>query len=96
MPITTLPGTDQFTAATGTSAAYNSGASLPIPNGVQIKCPAANSGIVYIGLTGVTTSTGIPIGAGESFFVPPKFVANLKDLFFIGSAASQTVAIMVF
>lgn len=93
---TALPFTDQFTAATGTSATYNSTNSLPIPNGVQVKCPAANTGTVYVGITGVTAATGFPLAAGDSVFVPPKFASDLNQLFFIGSAASQTVALMAF
>jgi len=61
----------------------------PVYMSVTVKANNANSGTVYVGLTGVTTSTGFELGAGESVSLP---VDNTNRIFVIASAASQTIS----
>lgn len=83
-------GTGQTTV--GTTAAQVSSTSLPAAL-VSIKALAANTGTVYVGdSSSVTSSTGYPLAAGEE--TPPLPVANVDDLYIIGSAANQTVAFL--
>lgn len=54
---------------------------------VVLSCPTANTAPVYVGPTGVTTTTGLPINPGQAV---PFIVSNTNALFVI-SAAAQTV-----
>ena len=54
-----------------------------------IKAVPGNSLTVYIGLAGVTTSTGYPLAAGESFCSPTN---NLNRIFVIASTTGSSVA----
>lgn len=56
---------------------------------VTIKASNANSGTVYVGVTGVTTSTGFELGAGEGVSIP---IDNTDKIYLIASASSQTVS----
>jgi hypothetical protein len=56
---------------------------------VTVKANNGNSGTVYVGVTGVTTSTGFELGAGESVSLP---VDNTNRIFVIANAASQTIS----
>jgi hypothetical protein len=56
---------------------------------VTVKANNGNSGTVYVGVTGVTTSTGFELGAGESVSLP---VDNTNRIFVIADAASQTIS----
>lgn len=61
------------------------------PQGFTVKALAANTGTVYLGASGVTSSTGYPLAAGESVYVP---FDDPSRMFCVGSAASQVVAIL--
>lgn len=61
----------------------------PVYMSVTVKANNANSGTVYVGLTGVTTLTGFELGAGESVSLP---VDNTNRIFVISDAASQTIS----
>lgn len=63
-----------------------SASSKTLSNGVIIKAPSTNSGIIYVGKTGVTTSTGDILEPGESRGYP---ISNVNLLYII-SAASTT------
>lgn len=57
--------------------------------GVTVKASNSNSGTIYVGITGVTSSTGFELGAGESVTIP---VDNTNKIYLISDAASQTVS----
>jgi hypothetical protein len=45
----------------------------PIPaTWVVVQAPFTNGGTVYVGTSGVTSTTGIALAAGGSFFMPPR------------------------
>lgn len=57
-------------AVTGTAARLTSSATLQVET-LLIKAHEDNVDPVFVGPTGVTTSTGYPIYAGEEFVVTP-------------------------
>lgn len=64
-----------------------------LTKGVTVKAAIANTGIVYVGKTGLTNGTtdatdGFELGNGESCFIQTD---NFNDVFVIGSAAGQKV-----
>lgn len=62
----------------------------PLNNGVRIKALAANAtDKVYIGLTGVTTSTGYELVASAEVFVQCR---DASTLFVIGSGTTSAVS----
>ena len=65
-----------------------------IPDGfaVVIKALAANTGKVYVGLTGVLTSTGFELSAGESVGL---YVTDLATIYLISDTAAQGVSYIV-
>ncbi len=89
------PNSFQFTAATGTAArilAAPAGNISPRSStGVVIYALAANTGIVYVGASGVTTSTGYPIEAGKSVSMN---VDDPSRIYAIGSASSQVCGVL--
>ncbi len=60
----------------------------PLNSGVRIKALAGNTNKVYVGLAGVTTSTGYELSAGNDVLVPCK---DASTIFVIGSATGQEV-----
>lgn len=58
-------------------------------NKIYIKAHPSNSGIVYVGVAGVTTGNGWPLSNGQE---EPFEVNNPSLLSFIGSASGQLVA----
>ena len=95
-----MPAT--FQATVGTTAVQLSAESelsgVKMQYGVKVVTPAANTGLLYYGFTsGVTTSTGCHIPNGSPFTInPAEFPSvngkpDLTALYFIASAASQTV-----
>ena len=72
----------------GTSAAALSTSTVPLVAGLTVKSITGNGGVVYVGITGVTTSTGYPLAAGESV---PVGATNPAEVFVIGSAGTQDV-----
>lgn len=69
-------------AATGTAAALPSGS---LVNGVIVQALSTNTASVYVGKTGVTTSTGFELQPGQATSVA---VANLSDVFIVGNTQS--------
>lgn len=65
-------------------------ASNALQNGVVIKALSTNGGTAYIGPSGVTTSTGYPLAAGEAISYG---VANTSQLYLICSDATSVVAV---
>lgn len=45
-------------------------ASTPSKHGVIVKALPGNTGTLYVGLVGVTTSTGFPLQAGDTLTIP--------------------------
>lgn len=74
----------------GTSAAaFASSVAL---QGFTIKASRLNAGIVYLGgSSGVTSSNGFPLAAGEQVFVA---CANANQIYGIASQASQNVSLV--
>lgn len=62
---------------------------------VKIKALTTNGGVVYIGKTGVLTTTGYPLGAGQETEIVGDYAGNIDatQLYAIGSAGTQAVAI---
>jgi len=59
--------------------------------GVQLKAGPTNTGVIYVGVSGVTAATavgtdGTPLSAGEGLFVPIK---DVTLLYAIASAPAQ-------
>lgn len=51
-------------------------------NGVVLKADASNSGTIYVGPAGVTTTTGYPLKPGEAISYG---VGNLSSIYMIGT-----------
>lgn len=64
-----------------TSAVQLSSTSTVPTNGIVVEALAGNSAVVYVGGSGVTTSTGFQLSAGQSI----SFTCNLNTLYVIGS-----------
>lgn len=62
-------------------------------HGVLIKADPGNSGICYIGKSGVATTTGFPLSAGQSQFFE---LDDVNSIYAIGSASSQKLAWIVY
>lgn len=61
-----------------------------LKQGVVIKASSSNTGSIYIGSSsGVTTSTGYELGAGESVTIP---INNTNLVYLISNIASQSVS----
>lgn len=58
-----------------------------------IKAHPDNAGVVYIGDSEVTTSTGFPLSASEPI---PLKLSNLNTIYFIASEANQKVAYLLY
>lgn len=58
-----------------------------------IKAHPNNAGVVYVGGSGVTTSTGFPLSASEVVIIK---LNNLNSIYFIASEASQKVAFICY
>ena len=68
-------------------------AALPtqtLTNGVVVKALKSNAGTVYIGASGVTTSTGYPLVAGEAISYA---VTNLSAIYLICQNNSDSIAV---
>lgn len=72
----------------GTEAVQLIAASTPCKKGVLVKALSTNSGIVYVGKTGVTTGTGYELTAGEVVMIEAD---NVNKVYGIASAADQKV-----
>lgn len=57
--------------------------------GVNLKAPSTNTGKLYLGDDGVTTSTGYPLSANEQTFVS---CDDLSRIFVISDTSGQKIA----
>ena len=69
-----------------TSQVQISSNSNSLSNGIIIKAPSTNGANIYVGLTGVTTSTGDVLEPGEA----RGYAVNNTNLLYIISVASTT------
>lgn len=60
-----------------------------LARGVTILALAANTGIVYVGGPEVSTTSGYPLVAGATLFVPARLVSQIN---LVASLAAQNVA----
>ena len=81
----------QKTVATGTATAITS-ETMDSRRGVLIKAAAANTATVYLGLTGVTVSTGFELSAKESVVIPH---LKASEIFAISGTSSQVVSFII-
>ncbi len=84
--------TQPSTIASGQQTTTTSAAALPsqaLVNGIVITAASANTGTVYVGPSGVTSSTGYPLAAGQSISYA---VANLSAISIVGTNATDVVA----
>lgn len=73
----------------GTSSAQMTSTSFTCNKGVTITADMSNQGTIYVGnATGVTSSTGFPLEAGDAMFLP---IANPTLVYIIADTASQKV-----
>ena len=76
-------------ATIGTSSAQMTSTSFTCNKGVTVTADMSNTGTLYVGnATGVTTSTGFPLEAGDAMFLP---IANPTLVYIISDTASQKV-----
>lgn len=75
------------TTSTGTAVAIST-SSLPLLNGVIVQALAGNSGNVYVGATGVTTSNGFQLQPGQATSLA---VNNLNVVFVIAATSGDGV-----
>ena len=72
----------------GTTETQLTTVSTPCRKGVLVKAISTNTGIVYIGKTGVTTISGYELTAGEAVSIE---IDNVNKIFAIASVAGQGV-----
>ena len=85
---------DGNNATVGTSAEYLYGDSTSVPcKHVDIMAAIANTGIIYVGATGVTASTGIALYAGDVYSVD---IANLNLIYVLASVDGEDVQWVVY
>lgn len=56
----------------GTAVQLNGGTSISVPNGsaLAVRAAGGNTGNIYVGDSGVSSSNGFVLGAGESVSMP--------------------------
>ena len=85
---------DGSNTSVGTSAEYLYGDSTSVPcKHVDIMAATANTGIIYVGATGVTTATGIALYAGDVYSVD---IENLNLLYVLASVNGEDVQWVVY
>lgn len=80
------------TIYSGQQTATASAAALPsqaLANGIVVTAKIANTGTIYIGPSGVTSSTGYPLVAGQSISYA---VANVSSIYILDSVTTDGVA----
>ena len=60
---------------------------------VVIQAATTNTGIVYVGASGVSTTTGIALNAGDAFSFN---IDNIDNVYVIASAVNQAVSYVYF
>ena len=85
---------DGSNTAVGTSAEYLYGDSTSVAcKHVDIMASIANTGIIYVGATGVTAATGIALYAGDVYSVD---IENLNLLYVLASVDGEDVQWVVY
>ena len=85
---------DGSNTAVGTSAEYLYGDSTSVPcKHVDIMAAIANTGIIYVGATGVTAATGIALYGGDVYSVD---IENLNLLYVLASVDGEDVQWVVY
>ena len=85
---------DGSNTAVGTSAEYLYGDSTSVAcKHVDIMAAIANTGIIYVGATGVTAATGIALYAGDVYSVD---IENLNLLYVLASVNGEDVQWVVY
>ena len=85
---------DGNNATVGTSAEYLYGDSTSVAcKHVDIMAAIANTGIIYVGATGVTAATGIALYAGDVYSVD---IENLNLLYVLASVDGEDVQWVVY
>ena len=78
----------------GTSAEYLYGDSTSVAcKHVDIMAAIANTGIIYVGATGVTTATGVALYAGDVYSVD---IENLNLIYVLASVNGEDVQWVVY
>ena len=78
----------------GTSAEYLYGDSTSVAcKHVDIMAAVANTGIIYVGATGVTTATGIALYAGDVYSID---IVNLNLIYVLASVNGEDVQWVVY
>lgn len=86
IPVSTAPATVNVGQQTVNTTAVQISSTSTVPtNGIIVRALAGNAANIYVGGSGVTTSTGYELAPGESI----SFTCNLNTLY-IRSAASTT------
>ena len=88
---TATPTIGQATVTAATPIQIHSG-SVALYKGVTISALSSNTKTVYIGLTGVSSSTGFPLSAGSS----ANFNVNNINLLYIVSVSGDTSSVVGF
>ena len=70
------------------AAATQLAASGTLVSGVLVKALASNASTVFVGPSGVTTTTGLELSAKESVFIE---VDSLSKVYFIASTAGEGI-----
>ncbi len=81
------------TAVTTAGTEVTLGSSQALTQGAWIKALHANTGFIYVGLNGVTSSTGFVLDAGESIFVP---IDNRTTIYIDSSVNGEGVSYIAF
>ena len=75
--------------AVGVAAVQMHPAGQALQQGVIVQAHPSNTGIVYVGVAGVTVATGFPLAPGASVTLP---IPNTNQVYLIASVAAQTAA----
>lgn len=83
-------------AVTGTAQQLDSGNSASACTAFAIKAPKTNTGEVFVGTTGVTSSTGYALDPGESFIYErrndngyPRYQLQVSDFWAVGTSGDN-------
>ena len=93
LPVAATPTTSASALLAGQQAVTASAAALPSQALTRTACVLAlpgNTLTVYVGPSGVTTSTGFPLAPGASLCNLP--VANLNQIYLVASSTGSSVA----
>jgi len=74
-PSTIITGKTTTTAGAEEKVTIGSGA---LTIGVTVKAMSTNTGLVYLGISTVSSTTGFELSAGEQIFIP---VSNLNGVY---------------